>query len=142
MKYIKIKGNLTDVLGKHAGQMKKDGSTGISIFGESQMMKENDMMISYGIITNEEKFAFIMDHPAVTFFLTKEDINADIDNEYEDFEILKSIEQLQLDIQLSGNPTIVGYKKTKPLNDKVNLKALKNAGMAGIITNRKAKHFV
>jgi len=141
MKYIKIIGNLTEVLGNEARKMKANGSTGILIFGNGQMIKENETMISYGILTNEKKFDFIMNHPMVTFFLTKEDVNADIDNEFDDFKILTSIEELQLDMQLSGTPNIIGYNKNKPLKDKNNLKALINAGMGGIKTNRKAKHF-
>jgi len=142
MKYIKIIGNLTDVIGKEANKMKADGSTGIVIFGDGQMTKEDGTIISYGKVTNEEKFAFIMNHAAVTIFSTKKEVNEDIDLEHDDFEILSSVEELALDLQLSGNPEIIGYDKNKPLKDKGNLKKLKDAGMGGIKMNRKAKHFV
>ncbi len=141
MKYIKIKGNLLDVLGEEARKMKADGSTGIMIFADGQMHKEDGEIISYGMLTDEKKFVFILDNPNVTFFLTKEDVNADIDVEYDDFEILSSIEELTLDMQISGNPIIPGYNSAKGIKDKNNLKTLKNAGMGGIVMNKKVKHF-
>lgn len=141
MKYIKIEGNLVDVLGKEARKMKKDGSTGILMIGDGQMIKEDGTMISYGIITDTDKFMSIMINDKVTIFESKEHANINIDLDHEDFEILVSIDELALDLQLSGNPAIVGYDKSKPLKDKNNLKKLKEAGMSGIKTNKKAKHF-
>jgi len=141
MKYVRVDGNLIDVLGNEARKMKKDGSSGIVFLGENQMTNEAGEIVSYGIVTDTEKFSNFLNHPNVTVFENKEKANNDIDLMYDDFVILTSVESLALDIQLSGNPKITGYNPSKPLKNKDNLRALKLAGMEGVSNNRKAKHF-
>jgi len=136
MKYIKIKGfDLLEVLGDGARKM---NTLGVEFLPQHQMI-DKDKKVSYGKILDESKFS--IEHVAITFFNTIEELNLDIDLEYDEIFILKDIQTLQLDIQLSGNPEIIGYNKDLPLTDQVNLKALFDANMGGIVKNKKAEYF-
>jgi len=136
MKYIKIKGyDLLEVLGESARKM---NTIGVQFLPQHQMI-DKDKKVSYGTILDESKFN--IEHEAITYFNTIEELNADIDAEYDVIYILKDVNELTLDIQLSGNPEIVGYNKDLALTSQENLKALYDANMGGIILNKKAEYF-
>jgi len=136
MKYIKIKGDLLKVLGE---SIRKPLTIGIELLPQHQMI-DKDKTVSYGTILDENKFN--IEHEAITYFETVEELNADIDAEYDIIYILKDVNELTLDIQLSGNPEIVGYNKDLALTSQENLKALYDANMGGIVLNKKAEYFV
>jgi hypothetical protein len=135
--YIKITGNLLDVMGENARDMEK---TGVIIYSHHQM-EVNNQIVSYGKIVDAEKAAYMLNNPAVVTFETMEETNADIDATYEVKYMLSDIAALQLDLQLSGNPVIPGYDSAQTMTSQVNLKALYDAGMAGISVNKKSDHF-
>ena len=136
MKYIKIKGyDLLEVLGESARKM---NTIGVQFLPQHQMI-DKDKKVSYGTILDESKFN--IEHEAITYFNTIEELNADIDAEYDVIYILKDVNELTLDIQLSGNPEIVGYNKDLALTSQENLKALYDANMGGIVLNKKAEYF-
>jgi hypothetical protein len=135
--YIKIKGNLLDVMGEKARHMNE---AGVVIYPDHQM-DVNGQMVSYGEIADTEKAAYMFGNPSVTTFATTEEVNADINTSYEIKYALSDIAALQLDLQLSGNPVIPGYDSAQTMTSQVNLKALYDAGMAGISVNKKSDHF-
>ena len=136
MKYIKIKGyDLLEVLGDSARKM---NTIGVQFLPQHQMI-DKDKKVSYGTILDESKFN--IEHEAITYFETIEELNEDIDTEYDVIYILKDVNELTLDIQLSGNPEIVGYNKDLALTSQENLKALYDANMGGIVLNKKAEYF-
>jgi hypothetical protein len=131
MKYIKIIGSISKVLGKETGM----------ISGANQLQKTGERMVSYGKIEDEEKFASALVHPDCIIFDTLEELNADMDLEQaEDKYSLSNVDLLKLDLELSGNPEIIGYRADLPLDDQINLKLLHDMNMAGIKKKKKAKH--
>lgn len=133
MKYIKVKGNLLDVLGESAKRME---TIGVRFLPQHQMI---DVGVSYGTIIDEGKFNIT--HEAITIFNTVEEVNADIDIEYDVKFLLTDINKLTLDIELSGGVgAVVGYDANKALDSQENLLALLNRDMAGITINRKADY--
>jgi len=142
VKYIKITGNLLDVLGENARYFH---NIGIDIKPEHQMIVDGTTL-SYGIILDEELFnsySTTFDMDKITTFDTIEDVNNDIVKSYIPKFTLYDINALKLDIELSGGiDTIQGYNSLKSLNSQENLRALlQNGDMAGIAVNKMAKLF-
>jgi len=136
MKYIKIKGfDLIEVLGNGARKM---DTIGVEFLPQHQMI-DKDKKVSYGTITDETKFE--IKHNSITIFNTIDELNLDIDAEYDEVFILQDVQILNTDRELSGNPAIPGYDADLPLTDQVNLKALFDANMGGIVKNKKAEYF-
>ena len=138
MTYVKVKNaELEEVFGEEIRKMKKDGSTGILFFGNQQMHLK-DKKLSYGKIDLDK---INVQHDSITYFDSLEQANNDMDLEYEEEYILKNVQALQLDLQLSGNPSIQSYDPDQPLSSQTNLKALFNANMDGIVKNKKSEYF-
>lgn len=134
MKYIKIKGyQLEEVFPKLCRKM----NTETFIVYANQQMIDKDKIVSYGLIRED----LIPNHESVTIFNTIDQVNLDIDAEYDEIFILKDITKLQVDLNLSGNPTIDGYDPNKEIESQTNLKALYDANMGGIVKNKKAEYF-
>jgi hypothetical protein len=137
MKYIKISGNLIDVMGDKARHM---NDAGVVIYPQHQMNISTNI-VSYGVVSDEEKAAYLLANPTVTVFESVEAVNVDIDITYVEKYSLADVTALQLDLQLSGNPEIPGYDSAKSISTQENLKALFDAGMGGIQKERKSEYF-
>ena len=137
--YIKIKGNLLDILGEKARVMDK---IGLTILPQHQMI-DKEKNFSYGICEEKLNFIAMTQIENVTYFETIEEVNADIVAEYEPQFQLVDIDKLKLDLELSGGiDSVVGYDKLKALDSQKNLMALLyNGDMAGITVNKIAELF-
>lgn len=134
MRLFKLKGyDLYDVFGNDAKNMKEDT---IMVYGKHQMYDTGEK-ISYGYMSDD----YSIDHVGITYFDSIDDLNADIDAEYKEIFILKDVQELQVDMLLSGNPTIEGYDANSQLRSQSNLKALYEANMGGVVKNKKADYF-
>ncbi|MCG8541251.1 MAG: hypothetical protein MJA82_15145 [Clostridia bacterium] len=135
--YIKITGHLIDILGDGArGNIEE--VFGIKLSSEYQFEK-----ISLGEITNMSKVQnTIINDSRVTILETKELFNTEIDKCYVEKYFLLDSTQLQVDLMLSGNPSIPNYDAAKPLSSPENLKALYDANMGGIKKSEKPPYIV
>lgn len=126
--YLKINGALLDVLGEDA-RLNMEKELGILALPQYQFKNSS---VTLAIVTDEEKVQRILNNPNITVLNTAAEFNAEIDVNYEEKYTLYDSTELQLDLNLSGNPQIPGYVAGKPIGSQENLKALYAAGMGGI----------
>jgi len=133
--YLKINGNLVDVLGENARKNLEE-LFGIKVVPVYQFL-DGEIPITLAEVVDETKAQNIIQHSQIVVLNTKEEVNAAIDENYIELYILKDSTELSIDLNLSGNPTITGYDSTKPLSSQTNLKSLYDANMGGISKNIK-----
>ncbi|MFZ7103371.1 MAG: hypothetical protein ACOWWO_12050 [Peptococcaceae bacterium] len=133
--YLKIQGNLLDILGEDA-RSNMEETLGIKVSPAYQFL-ECDIPATLAVVTNEDKVQKIINHAKITILNTMDEFNAEIDNLYEEKYTLTNSTELQVDLQLSGNPTIPNYDAGQPLRSQNNLKALYDSGLGGISKNKK-----
>ncbi len=128
--YLKIEGNLIDVLGDKArGNIENE--FGIKVSPEYQFL-DGTVPVTLAIVLDQAKASKLLSDTRVIALDTVEEFNAEIDSNYiEKYALVDSV-QLQLDLQLSGQTSITGYNPDKPLSDQENLKAIYDANMGGI----------
>lgn len=138
MRYFKTEEKLIKVFGNSAKLSPE--MSGYEITGNSQM-RTKGKMISYGTILNETLFTNNVLLPdEIVYFETVEELEIDVDLEYEEELILKNPVALQLDLQLSKKTEIKDYDAALPIESQFNLKKIKEDNMGGVIIgNKKAK---
>lgn len=77
MRYIKIEGNLLDILGEDARSTERE--TGLRFMPEYQFL-DSDIPTSLGMIVDEEKAQKYFNYANVTILNTIQDFNTEIDN--------------------------------------------------------------
>lgn len=133
--FLKIEGHLLDVLGEKArGNIKEE--FGIEVSPIYQFL-DREPPVTLARVVDPVKVEKLLMDSRVTKLDTVDQFNAEIDNLYEEKYVLKDSIQLQLDLQLSGNPEIPNYDPGQPITSQHNLKALYEAGMGGIIKRPK-----
>ncbi len=135
--FLKIEGHLLDVLGEKARDDIK-GEFGIDISPIYQFI-DKEPPVTLAKIVNPVKAEQLFHDSRVTILNTIEEFNNEIDILYEEMYTLVDSTALMLDIQFSGKSPadIPGYDTNKSMQAQANLKALYEAGLAGISKNKK-----
>lgn len=139
--YLKFSGHLLDILGEKArGDMRQE--LGIKLTPMYQFL-DGVVPISLAVVVDTVKVQQILGKPGVTVLNTLVEFNAEIDSlcSVVKYTLVNS-SALSIDLQLSGNPIIPGYDKTKSMTSQLNLKALYDAGMAGIDKSQKPPYLI
>lgn len=130
--YLKISGNLVDILGEKArGDI--EGECGLLISPLYQCIQDG-VLVSIAKIVDEQKANEYIQHPDVEILSTVEEVNNVINNYFSEEYTLSDSTALLLSLQLSGKTVsdIPGYDVNKPMEHQDNLEALYNAGLSGI----------
>lgn len=135
--FLRIDGNLTDVFGDSIRSGNTELLLGIRIRPEYQKV-QNGNLISIAKVVDQDKIKPYLSNPGIQI-LTLEEANEQIDMLLSDEYMLVDSTALMVDLQLSGKTAadIEGYNTSKSLSSQENLKALYNAGVAGVVVRKK-----
>lgn len=139
--YVKITGNLIDVLGDKArGDIEAECGIRMSPLYQNT---DGDEIVTLAEVVNEQKAYPYLNHPRVEVIQTKEEANIVIDEVFTEKYTLVDSTALLLSLQLSGKSAaeIEGYDVAKPMEHQDNLRALYEAGLSGITKIRKPPYF-